>query len=256
MAKLAFCGACQKQIDADVSVCPHCSAPRRPGRRYKDRATAGILAIFLGGLGIHRFYLGQWWGLAYLLLSWTMLPLVIALVEGIVFLCMSQERWDAKYNDGVPTANESSRIGLLIVLAAVGFIGLAVLGILAAIAVPAYADYVARSKVVGALGSAHQAALAVQTYVEEKGALPGSLAEAGFNAPLPPNVHSIELDDTNGDVVVTMAGEPFDHSSFALSPVSDSGDAIAWRCRAIDIRERYLPTRCRAGSVEGSGELR
>lgn len=245
---LTFCGACQKQIDASASTCPHCDAPRRPGRRYKDRATAGILAIFLGGLGVHRFYLGQWWGIAYILLCWLLIPGLVAMIEGIVFLCTSQESWDEKYNDGIRTADESSRSGLLIVLAAVGFVGIAILGILAAIAIPAYQDYTARAKVAGALTSAHEAAAAVQAYVEEKSALPETLEDAGFNASLPTNVHSIALDDTNGDVVVTMSGPPFDGSTFALSPVSDGGDSIVWRCHALDIHERYLPVRCREGN--------
>jgi TM2 domain-containing membrane protein YozV/Tfp pilus assembly major pilin PilA len=245
MANLVFCGACRKKVDASDTVCPHCNAPR--GRRYKDRTAAGILAVLFGGLGVHRFYLGQWWGVLYLLFFWLGLPALVAVVEGIIFLCMSQERWDAQYNDGIRTGNDSSRVGLAIALGAVAFIGLFVLGILAAIAIPAYADYTARSKVIGALATAQRAANAVEAYVEEKGSLPASLADAGFADPLPANVQAIELDETNGNVVVTMSGPPFDASgaSFALSPTTDGGSGIAWRCGPIDIRDRYLPSRCR-----------
>jgi TM2 domain-containing membrane protein YozV/Tfp pilus assembly protein PilE len=244
MASLVFCGACRKQVSASDTVCPHCGAPR--GRRFKDRTTAGILALLFGGLGAHRFYLGQWWGIFYLLLCWTAIPALVAIVEGIVFLCSSQEQWDAKYNDGIRTANEGTRVGLVIALAAIGVFGLFVLGILAAIAIPAYADYTARSKVALALTKAREATLAVEQYVADHNALPASLAAAGFDASLPPNVESIALRDDDGSIVVTMSGAPFDRTgaSFALSP-TNGGDTIVWECGAVDIPERYLPRRCR-----------
>jgi TM2 domain-containing membrane protein YozV len=66
----------------------------------KDRAKAALYAIFLGGVGAHRFYLGQWRGLAYLLFVWTFVPIVIAVVEAVVFVLTPQARWDAKYNAG------------------------------------------------------------------------------------------------------------------------------------------------------------
>lgn len=61
----------------------------------KDKTTAGILAIFLGGLGIHRFYLGHIGkGIIYLLFCWTFIPSVIALIEGIGFLTMSDDQFN------------------------------------------------------------------------------------------------------------------------------------------------------------------
>jgi TM2 domain-containing membrane protein YozV/Tfp pilus assembly protein PilE len=246
MASLLFCGACRKQVTASDAACPHCNAPR--GRRYKDRTTAGLLAVLLGGIGVHRFYLGQWWGVFYLLFFWLGLPALIAVIEGIIILCMSQERWDERYNDGIRTASDSSRVGVAIALGAVAFIGLFVLGILAAIAIPAYADYTARAKVFGALATAQRAADAVEAYVNENSSLPASLADAGFTDPLPAHVQAIELDESNGDVVVTMSGPPFDDSgaTFALSPTTDgSSSGIIWRCSAIAIRERHMPQHCR-----------
>lgn len=65
----------------------------------KSKSTTVILAFFLGGLGIHRFYLGQTgMGIAYLLFSWTLIPLVIAFIDFIGFLCMSDEKFNRKYN--------------------------------------------------------------------------------------------------------------------------------------------------------------
>lgn len=65
----------------------------------KDKTTAGILALLLGGLGIHKFYLGKGiQGLLYLIFCWTFIPAIIALIEGIMYLTMSQAEFDRKYN--------------------------------------------------------------------------------------------------------------------------------------------------------------
>jgi TM2 domain-containing membrane protein YozV len=65
----------------------------------KDKITAAILAIFFGGIGVHRFYLGQTGlGFLYLLFCWTFIPAFIALIDFICFLAMSKEDFDQKYN--------------------------------------------------------------------------------------------------------------------------------------------------------------
>ena len=67
----------------------------------KDRTVAGILAILLGGLGVHRFYLGQiGLGFLYLLFFWTFIPGIIGVVDGVIFLVKPQEEFDLKYNNG------------------------------------------------------------------------------------------------------------------------------------------------------------
>ena len=102
MAMVA-CRACGNQISDEAYNCPRCGAPLRAMpppmtvRPRKDKVTAGILAIFLGGLGIHRFYLGDWWGIFYLLFCWTLIPGIVAFVEGIIFLTMNDQDWLAKY---------------------------------------------------------------------------------------------------------------------------------------------------------------
>ncbi|MCI5081424.1 MAG: NINE protein [Saprospiraceae bacterium] len=65
----------------------------------KDKNVAGILALFAGGLGVHRFYLGQTGlGFFYLALFWFPLTWIIGLVDAIVFFSMDQEVFDLKYN--------------------------------------------------------------------------------------------------------------------------------------------------------------
>jgi TM2 domain-containing membrane protein YozV len=48
----------------------------------KDGTTAVLLALFLGGLGAHKFYLGQiGLGVLYLVFCWTFIPAIISLIE-------------------------------------------------------------------------------------------------------------------------------------------------------------------------------
>jgi len=65
----------------------------------KSKSTTVLLAFFLGGLGIHRFYLGQnILGILYLLFCWTFIPSIIALIDFFMFLFMSENRFNYRYN--------------------------------------------------------------------------------------------------------------------------------------------------------------
>lgn len=65
----------------------------------KSKGTAAIFALLLGGLGAHKFYLGKIvWGIVYLVFSFTFIPLVISIFEGIGFIAMSGDKFDSKYN--------------------------------------------------------------------------------------------------------------------------------------------------------------
>ncbi|AFZ02156.1 NINE protein [Calothrix sp. PCC 6303] len=68
----------------------------------KSKGTATIICFFLGGLGVHKFYLGQTGaGIVYLLLSWTFVPSIIAFVEFFILLLMSDEDFNRQYNNGI-----------------------------------------------------------------------------------------------------------------------------------------------------------
>jgi len=73
----------------------------------KKKDVAGLLAIVLGGFGIHQFYLGKrGWGIFHLVLMFSMaqgpfdfpLSYVIAWITAIVLFSMGKEEFDAKYN--------------------------------------------------------------------------------------------------------------------------------------------------------------
>lgn len=83
----------------------------------KNKTTAAILAFFLGGIGVHRFYLGQGGlGILYLLFCWTLIPLIISFVDFIIFLTMDESAFNEKYNNGkigttgINTADELERL--------------------------------------------------------------------------------------------------------------------------------------------------
>lgn len=78
----------------DLVILPHFEQAH-----MKDKNVAGILALFLGWLGVHRFYLGQVGrGFLYLIFCWFPLIWLIALIDAIGLLSMDQDRFDKKYN--------------------------------------------------------------------------------------------------------------------------------------------------------------
>jgi TM2 domain-containing membrane protein YozV len=94
---LISCRECGKQISNEAAACPGCGKPTGAAPR-KSKSTAAALAIFLGGLGFHKFYLNETgWGIAYLVFCWTFIPAFLGFVEGIVYLSTSEENFQKKY---------------------------------------------------------------------------------------------------------------------------------------------------------------
>lgn len=89
------------------------AAPGGGGKSGKDRIPAGVLAILLGSLGIHKFYLGgksqktagiimllvTIFGSCLLFLGPAVMG-VIGLIEGIMYLTKSEEEFEATYGAG------------------------------------------------------------------------------------------------------------------------------------------------------------
>ena|SRR5690554_6630715 len=67
--------------------------------KVKNKIIAGLLAIFLGTFGIHKFYLGETSkGVLHLLFFWTGIPTIVGIVEGIYYLIMKEHDFMQKYN--------------------------------------------------------------------------------------------------------------------------------------------------------------
>ena len=95
-----YCVNCGEQIDIKAEICPKCGV-RQPGMRSpsgRNRVTAAIFALLLGGIGIHKFYLGRvGWGIVYILFCWTLIPALVAFIEGIIYLSMTDDQFTEKY---------------------------------------------------------------------------------------------------------------------------------------------------------------
>lgn len=97
-----YCRACGQPAEVSAAFCPNCGAalrgPNQMVESRKSRLAAGLLGIFLGGLGIHNFYLG-YKGRGILQLALTVMSFGIAsvwgMIEGILILCGVYRQTDA-----------------------------------------------------------------------------------------------------------------------------------------------------------------
>ena len=101
-----YCTDCGPVISAKAEICPKCGVRQLPvpgpmGHSTpagRNQIAAALFAILLGGLGVHKFYLGRvGQGILYLLFCWTFIPAIVGLIEGIVYLTMSDYAFEQKY---------------------------------------------------------------------------------------------------------------------------------------------------------------
>lgn len=242
---MTTCGACGNTLHVTAPICPHCGASQR-SRDYKSKFAAGLLAIFLGGFGVHRFYLGQWWGVFYLLLFWTIVPGLIALIEGIVFLVTNQESWDERYNEGKPNVGGEGSAGLVIALIAAVFVGIMVLGILAAIAVPAYVDYTNKARVMGSMAATQKAREAVEQYIIAERAYPDSNADVGLAENTGKDAPHALVVQEGGVIVLTFGSKSpgLADKTLIFTPVVEN-NTLYWDCREGTLDPKYRTAECR-----------
>jgi TM2 domain-containing membrane protein YozV len=80
--------------DDDMDDVPVKKKSSKGGAMESKRVVAGILAILVGGLGVHKFYLGQTTaGIIQLLSSCFFIGGLIGLIEGIIYLTKSDEEF-------------------------------------------------------------------------------------------------------------------------------------------------------------------
>ena len=91
--EMVYCAACAEQMSKEAFSCPKCGNPnaaKPQPSQLPSRVTAGVLALLLGGLGVHKFYCKKvGLGFVYLIFCWTFVPAIIALVEAII--CFTQD---------------------------------------------------------------------------------------------------------------------------------------------------------------------
>ncbi len=109
--------------------------------RFKHKALSALLAFLLGGLGAHRLYLGLrfWWvplGITMAMVpllvgvrNWyqspaffvAMVPVVAGFIHALVLALMPDEKFDARFNQGVARRNGSGWDAVLVAIATLFF---------------------------------------------------------------------------------------------------------------------------------------
>jgi TM2 domain-containing membrane protein YozV len=65
----------------------------------RTKTNALLLCFFLGGIGGHKFYLGQTGvGIFYLMFCWTFIPAMVAMLECVMLILMSEDEFNRRYN--------------------------------------------------------------------------------------------------------------------------------------------------------------
>ena len=125
----------------------------------------------------------------------------------------------------------------------------AIIGILAAIAIPAYSDYTERAKVseLVTLGSACKAS--VSEYYQAQGVFPTDNNEAGCNTASTAKIKAITVSgngNTNGTITVeSLLTKAVGNYTLVGTPTNN--DSVEWDCStaATTIVDKYLPANCR-----------
>jgi Tfp pilus assembly protein PilE len=126
------------------------------------------------------------------------------------------------------------------------FTFIAFLGILAAVAIPAYQDYTTRARMVQAMSIGKSAEDYVSNYYDQYKSFPRSLEASNFAASLPSSVKEVSVDSQTGIITITMSGaNAVDGKSILFVPEQDANGQLTWSCMSEEIQDRNLPRECR-----------
>jgi len=126
----------------------------------------------------------------------------------------------------------------------------AIIGILAAVALPAYQDYMARSQMTEAMTLASGAKAAVSEFYGNEGKWPGSNESAGLSPAADISgkyVDNVNVGATAGTIVATIkatgVAKGIENKTLTLSAITHSG-SVEWKCKtSADFK--FVPTNCR-----------
>jgi type IV pilus assembly protein PilA len=123
----------------------------------------------------------------------------------------------------------------------------AIIGILAAIAIPQYQDYTIRSKITEGLNMAAPAKLGVAETYASLGAAPADNVEAGISDTISSKyVQSVVVNAGVIEVTLTGIHSAVDGKIITLTPdFDDAAGRVDWSC-TFDGDPKYVPANCRA----------
>lgn len=120
----------------------------------------------------------------------------------------------------------------------------AIVGILAAIAIPAYQDYTIRARVTEGLNLASSAKLAVSETAITNNALPATQAATGYVSPAAtPNVASI-VTGAAGVITITYTAAA-GGGTIIMTPTLQANGDVTWICTGGTLLPKYRPASCR-----------
>src|ERR1700694_1591809 len=123
----------------------------------------------------------------------------------------------------------------------------AIVGILAAIALPAYQDYTIRARVSEALATAGACKTQIAEYMASRGALPANLSESGCSDV--PSKYALAPIVGAGVITMTTSGAAelglAANTTFKLTPVLSGTNITEWSCTAGTIPAKFIPASCR-----------
>ncbi|KTD47192.1 type IV pilus assembly protein PilA [Legionella rubrilucens] len=119
----------------------------------------------------------------------------------------------------------------------------AIVGILAAVAIPVYQDYSIRARVAEGLTMAAPAKLAVSETTIDTSVLPANQAVTGYVSPAASvNVSSIVIAAAG---VITITYTPAaGGGTIVLTPTLQANNDVAWDCRGGTLAAKYRPVSC------------
>ena len=122
----------------------------------------------------------------------------------------------------------------------------AIVGILAAIAIPAYSDYVVRSKVSEAMAGLGACKTSVAEYIATKGAAALTAANAGCADQASQFASAPVVTAVTGVITITVTGtnSGMDANTITLTPTVSGNAVTAWDC-ATGGPKKFVPANCR-----------
>ena len=124
---------------------------------------------------------------------------------------------------------------------------IAIIGILAVIALPAYQDYTARAQVSEAISLMEGQKSAVVEYYADKGKWPKNNTEAGIAAPTDIKgkyVAQVAV-GTNGVLTATMKNTDVNNDIKGKTVMLSPKGSFTWTCKKGTVDSKFLPSSCR-----------
>jgi type IV pilus assembly protein PilA len=133
----------------------------------------------------------------------------------------------------------------------------AIIGILAAVAIPAYQDYTARAKMSEVIVMAAPARLAVNETASSFGSLSDvTSANSGYTFPgATKYVSTIAITDETGVVTVSATADITGTvGDVTFTPDESDGGQLTWTCASADFDAKYLPANCRPVAADAGDD--